>query len=503
MPGWKACDQEGRMKRNKEDTRMASAVKETSVKGFLDRMILVLVGLYFIMKPFYFWRSGLPQISDFLIFFSFLLFSLKSGLLLHYPKNNRTLFILSTCFFFYVVLVNVVWFVILDFDTDFLQIAVFFAFNIGVLLYFTMLHNRYKDVLMRVIYRGALLSALIQGAIFMASGGFQGQRNIGTFNNPNQLGYYGLLTFGLLIFTSQRIKVSPVTFLSGVAASIVLTLTSLSKAAMIAYAILIMGYLFTPGENKKLKRKVNMMVFLVCMVVIMVGSYRPELFGDNPLLTGVQDRVSNIGSDTDDSLAMRGYDRISEYPQYWIFGAGEGAYERFNNVTYEFHSTLGTVQVSYGIIGLLQFLFLLYYVLRRNGFKGWYILACLLIYGLAHNGLRNSMFWMLLSLYTTGVRVPSLKKEAVPKKAAEPNRIVYPKPVAVLQNASVSKRPPVSKPHPVPRLTIVPKKSIISVSRAVPLRIRKVNVLFPSPSWGRMRRKGVEPAYGTSYKGEK
>lgn len=480
---------------------MTSAVKETGVKSALDRTVLILVGLYFVMKPFYLWRSGLPQISDFLIFFSFLLFSLKRGFVLQYPRYSRTLFKVSMFFLFYVVLVNVVWFVILDFDTDFLQVALFFAFNISVLLYFNILYNRYGEILMRVVYRGALASALIQGSMFLAMGGFQGGRNIGTFNNPNQLGYYGLLTFGLLIFTSQRIKVSSFTFLAGVAASIVLTLTSLSKAAMIAYAILIMGYLFTPGENRKLKRKVNFMVFLVCATVLMAASYRPELFGDNLLFTEVQGRVTNIGKDTDDSLSMRGYDRISDYPQYWVFGAGEGAYGRFNNATYEFHSTLGTVQVSYGIVGLLQFLFILFYVLKKNGFKGWYILACLLIYGLAHNGLRNSMFWMLLSLYTTRAGIPSQNKAPVPEKVKAKKKIVYPKQIAIPQTFTASRRMPMPGPLAVPRRAAVSMKPGIPLNMTIPFRMKKVRLGLPTFRGGISGRKGSGSEYGPGYKG--
>lgn len=270
---------------------------------------------------------------------------------------------------------------------------------------------------------------------------------------------------------------------------------------MIAYGILIVGYLLTPGENRKLKRKVNFMVFLICAVAITAASYRPELFGDNLLLAEVQGRVSNIGKDTDDSLSMRGYDRISDYPQYWVFGAGEGAYERFDNATYEFHSTLGTVQVSYGIVGLLQFLFIIFYVIRKNGFKGWYILACLLIYGLAHNGLRNSMFWMLLSLYTTGAGIPSVRKVSVSTKHSETKRVVYPTAIAIPKDASVPESNPSSKKLASPKLTARSRKPALSLARAIPFRSRKVNLVFPSLSFGKAKRKKIESAYETSYKG--
>lgn len=101
---------------------------------------------------------------------------------------------------------------------------------------------------------------------------------------------------------------------------------------------------------------------------------------------------------TENLITDRGYYRITEYPEYWILGAGEGAYlERFGRIM-EFHSTLGNIQVSYGIIGLILFLKFLYLALKNNKFRDWYILFCILIYGITHNGIRNSLFWIFLAL---------------------------------------------------------------------------------------------------------
>jgi hypothetical protein len=108
----------------------------------------------------------------------------------------------------------------------------------------------------------------------------------------------------------------------------------------------------------------------------------------------------SIGHDSDDSLEGRGYDRIWKHPEYWIFGAGEGEYYRFG-VGMEFHSTLGNLQVSYGILGLGLFLIMLFLIMRHDRYQNAYIILFLMMYGLTHNGIRNTLLWILLGLLAT------------------------------------------------------------------------------------------------------
>jgi hypothetical protein len=36
--------------------------------------------------------------------------------------------------------------------------------------------------------------------------------------------------------------------------------------------------------------------------------------------------------------------------------------------------------------------------LYKDAFQSWYIIAFIMAYGLTHNGIRNSFFWILLAL---------------------------------------------------------------------------------------------------------
>ncbi|GBD74301.1 hypothetical protein TEHN7125_2461 [Tetragenococcus halophilus subsp. halophilus] len=123
-----------------------------------------------------------------------------------------------------------------------------------------------------------------------------------------------------------------------------------------------------------------------------------DFFQENQLMNSVQERVDSIGEDADDNLEGRGYDRLYDHPEYWISGAGEGAYYRFSKSNFELHSTLGNLLISYGIVGLSLFVLMILFVLRNDRFRSAYIVLFLMVYGLTHNGIRNSLLWILLAL---------------------------------------------------------------------------------------------------------
>ncbi len=281
---------------------------------------------------------------------------------------------------------------------DFIKSMVFYIFNIIIFIYFILLIKEYNTVLFKNIYIGTIISILLQFVLFYGSGGFQGIRNTGSFNNPNQLGYYGLISFGLMILLSQRIKVNIKIFTLSVFSATILALSSLSKASILSFLGTGFFYLISTNQNKKLKRNLIVLLIFLSLSILYIKTYYPSFITDNSLYTAVQNRLNAIGKDNDDNLKGRGYDRIFEYPEYWIFGAGEGGYYRFYFKPMEFHSTLGNLQVSYGIIGLLLFWSILFMVLKKNMYKSWYIIIFILVYGLTHNGIRNSLFWILLSV---------------------------------------------------------------------------------------------------------
>ena len=112
-------------------------------------------------------------------------------------------------------------------------------------------------------------------------------------------------------------------------------------------------------------------------------------------IEAVSKRLGTIGKQEDDTAEARGYLRLIEHPEYLFVGAGEGAHWRFGRQ--ELHSGIATLIFSYSIFGLGFFLLFLYTIFNR---QPWYYTAMLVpifLYGLTHQNVRFSYFWVFLA----------------------------------------------------------------------------------------------------------
>ena len=121
------------------------------------------------------------------------------------------------------------------------------------------------------------------------------------------------------------------------------------------------------------------------------------------------DESSNLGD-------SRGYNRIVEIGNDVFFGYGEGAFYRFTTMKgNETHSSYATIIVSYGIFGSILYLIFFYKINNEkisNIYSFFLIFSGILFYWISHNGLRNSLFWILIMLYNFKLT----EEETVPKK---------------------------------------------------------------------------------------
>ncbi len=361
-----------------------------------DRLLLKIYGLYFILFPFYLWRSGLPQIADIVMVMIIVLYLYRTRATLRRPIHLKLITRIAVIFFLHITLINTTWMLLLNTTESFWLPTFFYLYNISVFLITISLYCDYREQLLATILKSIVVSLVVQLSTYLFGGGFAGGRMVLGFNNPNQLGYYSLITAGIILLTSKRIKINIWWFLVGLFASLILCLASLSKASIVSYAFMLGAHIAWTHPDKIFKRRLIALVVILGVSLVLIYTYTDYL-ANNHLINAVIRRMDSIGKDSDDSLEGRGYDRIWKYPQYWIFGAGEGGYIRFDQ-NMEFHSTLGNIQVSYGIIGLTLFLALLFLVIKVDEYQSIYIVAAMLLYGLTHNGIRNSMFWILLVL---------------------------------------------------------------------------------------------------------
>lgn len=229
-------------------------------------------------------------------------------------------------------------------------------------------------------------------------------RSVGTFNNPNQLGYFSVcvLSFSYLLYLHN--KISYLLFLFFLFSSVFLSIASLSKAAMLANFFVVAFVLrpVNPGSSANyLMWKIYSIMFWVFLLFGMTALfYWAYLSGYWDMLVFVK-RISELGTESDSSLSSRGYFAFLDGNFFQIiFGLGEGYVQEI--VGHEVHSTMASVFNKYGVFGfvvfLCIFLFWLVKLFRVYGFgKACCLGGPILLYGITHNGTRFTIFWVLFA----------------------------------------------------------------------------------------------------------
>jgi hypothetical protein len=207
------------------------------------------------------------------------------------------------------------------------------------------------------------------------------------FNNPNQLGYYALLSACAIAMTHRHAGMSIMTASAGLTGCAYLAVISSSRAAAGGIGILLVFLVFS---NPRL----IVLGLIAAIGLVSVGG---------PVTTAIDKAEHRVevekaqGSFSEE----RGYERLWQYPEYMVIGAGEGDYGRFshNGHAREIHSSAATILFSYGILGSVFFLVFSFRVARGARFRTTAILIPTFAYTIAHQGLRFTMLWVLLAVF--------------------------------------------------------------------------------------------------------
>jgi hypothetical protein len=240
----------------------------------------------------------------------------------------------------------------------------------------------------------AILGALaVQFVTFAVSVPVQGVRATLLFENPNQLGFFGLLALAFILLLQRYTGYPAIVSALGAAVSVLFVMLSLSKGAILAgFALLFLYLLLTPIRDRRWQRlRPALLIAFPLAVIAIAVIYRDQI----AMLGAVADRLAEIGASSDDSFAGRSYIRIAIWPQYLLFGAGEGLLNRWEYPR-EIHSMFGTLLFSYGLPGLGIVCVLLAVVWRRNPRDFIIYFVPILLYSVVHQPMRQSMMWTLL-----------------------------------------------------------------------------------------------------------
>jgi hypothetical protein len=351
----------------------------------MNRFALAIWGVVVVVTPFYLFPSGMPQPADVilagLIVGSLLVWGWKT-----YPRALPATS-WGMAFFLVTIIVNLA-FGVLRQNTSFLLPVLFMAFNATTFLFALGMGYSEPKRFIEVTGNASAASLCLQVVVSLILGGVSHGRAHLFFNNPNQLGYFALTTATLLVVCSTRVRLLRGALPVGLLAGLYLAALSLSKAALIGYALLLVLVSFR--LQKRTQTRVYLAVGLLLLVMFTSGVMDRWL-----ILSNVSARLQSVGVSNDDNLAARGYGRITGYPQYLAFGAGEAEPSRWMlGPAKELHSSWGTILFAYGFVGLFLYVGFLVSTAQTAGLRKFAYLTPLFFYGLTHQGLREPLFWV-------------------------------------------------------------------------------------------------------------
>ncbi|MTI71805.1 MAG: hypothetical protein FH751_16270 [Firmicutes bacterium] len=350
----------------------------------------ILIFLFFLLKPFYLFKSGMPQMADILMIFIFLITFFKK---IKITDKEKNLIVWNLLFVVYIFIVNGVWALILKGELELIKQSVYYLYNFLVLITIIALYENKGNKFLKVIFNSIFVSSLLQFIILLFKDSTEMRRYL-YFNNPNQLGYFSLLSIAICLVINykldKKINVYPL-----IGINLILIVASLSRGAFIGAILMVITYIIL-SINKRNFLKIYFLVIIIFVILISIVYLELEI-DTFKHYRYFKFRVFNL--DYDDNLSYRGYDRFINHSNYLILGAGEGVYKRFNSkLLGEVHSVLVNILFSYGIIGFIMFLNIIYISIYKVKFKRFHPLIYVFIYNMVHNGIRHSMFWILLAL---------------------------------------------------------------------------------------------------------
>ncbi len=356
--------------------------------------------LYFTLKPLYLNDSGSLQICDIVLLGFIALFLLKTRGVLTMSRPSKQILLFFAGLLCYQALDNMIWSIVTG-DMNMNRQTAYYVFNFLAFATCICIGEEIgADKVKRSIGLGCLFSVLVTAVGIVYVGG-TGIRTTGFFNNPNQLGYYGLIMLTALLVCKNRIgRFAQLTILL---VAFWATVVSLSKAAIVGFFVELLVLILLYRANHSAWQLVLrfFLIALAGITVYILFFSESDLVVRYPIIIELRKRMLNMMSENDSSLSEgRGYARVLEMLPHLLWGTGEGAYERFvikNNT--EVHSTFISLLTCYGVVGLFGYLYLFGRCMgrKKHFLQSAQILLGLLLYSMTHNGIRNTLLWLLLA----------------------------------------------------------------------------------------------------------
>jgi hypothetical protein len=375
--------------------------------------LLVLATVVF--SPFYVYASGLPQPAHVVMLVaSVALILLNRNACLSIVRANKRGILLILL----ISLINVTYCVFYQ-DKGFIFSTIYWVY--GYLLLFAVLCIAKDPWLGTWTTRLIIFELFLIAVSYLVGWGHYTwwPRYEYFFNGPNQLAYFVIcLLLAYVAVTKGRLEFG---LYMAYALTIFIVITTGGRSAYLAMIPFVMLLIWVAR-----KRWVHL-IMLVLIPAAIAWVFTPLCLPAYMPVAGVNQRVDcsidanasekRVVSDATmtriDSLSTqkevepkysiktqllaRGYMRLIEYPQFMLYGAGQGRDERFGDLdgyVYEIHSSPVAVLFYYGFLGLTLFAAFLWQLFTAK--RNLLFLTPLFVYGLFTYGLRAPYFWFAL-----------------------------------------------------------------------------------------------------------
>ncbi len=394
----------------------------------------VLFLLFLLLKPLYLFPSGHIGIADICLVTAgiYLLalelvkyFQLKrSGErpqflnMLFYTKDYSWYLFLGCA-----LLVNLFW-CIRTGNREFLKYSVFWCYNGMAIWVFRRMDTRKRGLGFR--YRASVIllaDLIIQLAVILLGKGrtlvetWGGIRQMGTFNDPNQLSFFVFAAAMLVYLYAVRVfgrnrKLSHRSLIMAVSAYLAafLIIILAKSTGMLMGMLLFAVFFWVLCLRELIKTGIvpRKAVFGFAAAAVVLGGMLLLMIWPSPdfdiekenynIVTRIQEKLWLLSyGGIESSYLSRGFGVVLQYPRYLILGAGEGFVERFSasGFTNEIHSGPVNLLFCYGIIPSLLMVFWFFRSIVNKRLWELPAVFAVLIESFLLINYRQPMFWYI------------------------------------------------------------------------------------------------------------
>ena len=344
--------------------------------------------IYFLLKPFYIFASGTLQPGDFFLVMSFacLAYERKKGL-----RNDDFIFgVFLVC----VMIINFIYFYIYH-GSEFIKSCLYYVFNYIVILCFrNFMYDRKWLKALGIVCKSNLL---IQLAIFLLHRGsyWEGTyRYMGTYTDPNQLGFAVISTLAILFLLKDRWKY----FFVLVAAFLIIQTSSGGMLITLCILVSLDGVI----TLKKAMDNGGISYPVLFIIIIGIGAAILLVMLDVIHIDWdhfrIADKLSGKESVLQSFINDRALNITQEHPEFFLFGYGEGfSFPRFGHHE-ELHSTWISLCFYYGVLPFCILLTWIYSNLRHIKLDVVPVYCAIFFEAFTLANQRQASLWMIILL---------------------------------------------------------------------------------------------------------